>query len=75
MQGAFFFITTGFSAIVGCAPSFGIGASASIVGRGRYSDHTSCVHRSATSLENRVIHFQPGRIYKDKPPIAGPLLH
>jgi hypothetical protein len=41
-QGAVFFITTAYSAIVDVAPIFGIGASASIVGRGCYIDHTSC---------------------------------
>ena len=74
-QGAVFFITTAYSAIVDVAPIFGIGASASIVGRGCYIDHTSCVCRTAISSASPAKNFQPGQSCKEKPPIAASSLH
>jgi hypothetical protein len=45
MHGAFFFISTRCKCIVGRAPIFGIGASASIAARGYCLAHINCASR------------------------------
>jgi hypothetical protein len=70
MQGALFFITTAYFAIVGHALIFGTGVSANIAGRGYCIDHTSCAFGSVIRAGHRATRFQPGQSGKENPPIA-----